>query len=355
MNIASLIPSAGEIPVHWGWLWFFLMLTFTLHLLFMNAMLGTGIIALVYSLTRDKKKHLIDKEISTKLPTSIAFTVNMGVPPLLFIQVLYGQFFYTSSILMAVYWLSIVMIVLIAYYSAYLYDFNFDISYPLRSFLILLSVVLLLAVGFLFTNNLTLMLSPEKWRQYFTNPGGTLLNLSDATLLPRYLHFVTASVANGGLFLAILYHVKDKRGDKEAIAKKGIAMKWVTGAMIINIFLGFWFFLALPGRVISVFMGGHAFAPFLLLLGLTGTGASIYFSAKRNVVACTGTMLLTLIVMVLMRDMIRTVFLEPYFTLSMLKVNPQYGPMVLFIISLVVGLSVIGYLLKLAAGAGKEN
>ncbi len=44
-----------------------------------------------------------------------------------------------------------------------------------------------------------------------------------------------------------------------------------------------------------------------------------------------------------------------YFNLSMLRVEPQYMPMVLFIVSLVVGIGVIGYMLNLAARAGKES
>jgi len=59
--------------------------------------------------------------------------------------------------------------------------------------------------------------------------------------------------------------------------------------------------------------------------------------------------------MVLMRDVLRTAYLKPYFNLSMLRVEPQYMPMVLFIVSLVVGIGVIGYMLNLAARAGKES
>jgi hypothetical protein len=355
MNVSSLIPAADTIPVHWGWLWFFLILTFTIHLLLMNAMLGTGIIAFFYTVRRKTPQPAIEKEISKKLPLTIAFTVNMGVPPLLFIQALYGHFFYTSSILMAVYWLSIVMVLMVAYYSAYLYQYKFDISYQLRFFLISLAVVLLLGVGFLFTNNITLMLSPERWSQYFINPRGTLLNLSEVTLVPRYLHFVFASIANGALFLAIFFHVKEKKGDTAAKGKKEIVMKWFTHGLAINIILGLWFLISLPGHVMSLFLGGQFYATLLLIIGFIGVCGALFFGIKRHIPACAGATFFTLIIMVLMRDVLRTAYLKPYFNLSMLRVEPQYMPMVLFIVSLVVGIGVIGYMLNLAARAGKES
>ena len=107
MNPAALIPTPDAIPVPWGWFYVLLMLTFLLHLLVMNAMLGGGIITLISMLKGGEQNTLLCKEFSYKWPYTIAFAVNLGVAPLLFVQVLYGQFIYSSSILMAVWWFSI--------------------------------------------------------------------------------------------------------------------------------------------------------------------------------------------------------------------------------------------------------
>lgn len=69
-------------------------------------------------------------------------------------QVLYGHFIYTSSILMAVYWLSIILRLIIAYYAAYIYDFKFNQMGRSRTIFISISVILLLWIGFVFTNNI---------------------------------------------------------------------------------------------------------------------------------------------------------------------------------------------------------
>ncbi len=348
MDLNALIPAPDSIPVHWGWLHFFFLLTFVLHLLFMNAMLGTGIIALVKSLKGTRQDLPIAKEISLKLPYTIAFTINMGVAPLLFIQVLYGNFIYTSSVLMGWYWLSIIGILIIAYYSAYLFDFKFDTLGSARSIFIAVCVILMLLTAFLFTSNITLMLTPEKWPRYFSNAGGTILNLSEPTLIPRFLHFVCASIAVGGLFLAIIGKIKTKKGNGNVEEMISSGMKWFSYATLVQIIIGCWFAVLLPKDIILLFLGGSGSATLLLLCGLTGAGSAIFFGFNKRIWLSAGATVFTVVVMVLIRDMVRTAYLKPYFALSDLKVEPQYSPMILFIVTLIIGIGLIGYMLKLA-------
>ena len=47
MNPAALIPTPDVLPVPWGWFQVLLLLTLFLHILLMNVMLGTAVIALV--------------------------------------------------------------------------------------------------------------------------------------------------------------------------------------------------------------------------------------------------------------------------------------------------------------------
>ena len=352
MDPSLLIPTPDSIPVHWGWLHFFFILTFVLHLLFMNAMLGTGIIALIKSLKGTRQDLSIAKEISLKLPYTIAFTINVGVAPLLFIQVLYGNFIYTSSVLMGWYWLSIIGILIIAYYSAYLFDFKFDTLGSARSIFIAVCVILMLLTAFLFTSNITLMLTPEKWIRYFSNAGGTILNLSEPTLIPRYLHFVCASIAIGGLFLAIIGKIKAKikagKGNNHFEEMISSGMKWFSYATLVQVIIGFWFAISLPNDIILLFLGGSSFATLLFFSGLTGAGTALFFGFNKRVWPSAGALVFTVVVMVLMRDMVRTAYLKPYFALSDLKVEPQYSPMIIFLVTLIAGIGLIGYMLKLA-------
>jgi len=50
-----------------------------------------------------------------KIPSTFALGVTFGIAPLLFVQVLYGNLIYSSSILMGVFWLLIIPFIIIAY------------------------------------------------------------------------------------------------------------------------------------------------------------------------------------------------------------------------------------------------
>ena len=350
MDPSGLIPSAEAIPTHWGWFYFFLILTFTLHLLLMNVMLGSGVIALVRHFKNGNTSCAVCKDISLKLPYKIAFTINFGVAPLLFLQVLYGRFVYTSSVMMGVYWLGVVGILIIMYYSAYIYDFKYDQWPGLRIYFLITMVVLALVIAFVFSNNMTLMLNPEKWTGYFENRSGTMLNLSDPTLMPRYLHFVVASIAVGGLFMAITWKLRQDPLAKEYSSQ---GMTWFFYATIVQVGIGLWFLMSLPGDIMLFFMGDSALYTSVFLLGLAGVVLILVFSFKKMVWPTTAGLVLTVVFMVLMRDLVRTAYLADYYHPSERTVVPEYAPLFIFIAVLVVGLGAVFYMLKLAFEAGK--
>lgn len=347
MNPSALIPTPDVIPVSWGWFYILLMLTFLLHILVMNVMLGGGIIALISSLSSRQQTNLIAKEFSYKWPYTIAFAVNMGVAPLLFVQVLYGHFIYSSSILMATWWLSIIVLLILAYYSAYLYDFKYDQLGALKIIAAAFPVAVMLFIAFLFTNNMTLMLQPEKWTAYMSNRNGTLLNLSDPTLWPRYLHFVFGSIGIAGIFLALVGRLGfcKSKVDPKILVDKG--MKYFTHTTLVQIIIGLWFLMTLPEPVIRLFMGGSTGATILFAAGFILTVAALIFSLMKDLIKTTAAALLLLITMIFMRDVARTGYLSQHFSMGDLVVKPEYSPMIFFLAVFVAGLCMIGYMLKL--------
>ena len=348
MDPTNLIPQALPIPVEWGWFYLFQMLTFILHILLMNVMLGASIIALVHHLRGKAETEPLTKSISVKLPFSIAFAVNFGVAPLLFIQVLYGQFIYTSSVLMAVYWLSVVGLVIIAYASAYIYDFSYVSLGGLRTVFIGLTTVCLLATAFIYTNNMTLMLNPASWDAYFDNPWGTLLNISDPTVLPRYLHFVASAVAVAGLALALFYRFKVK-SDPGAQVWVRHGMNWYAYTTMVQMALGLWFLAALPEHVMDLLLGGSLPYTLVFATGATIGIFSISNALSYNVDTTAILSLTTIILMLFLRDLVRDAYLAPYFQVSDRVVTGEYLPLVLFILTLAAGLCAIAWMLRTAA------
>jgi len=356
MQPGALIPVPDPIPVHWAVPEALMLATFVVHILLMNAFFGTAMLSLAQTLWgRDDSPGL--HAIARLMPTSTALTVNAGVAPLLFMQVLYGHFFYLSDIMMAFWWFSVIGLVILAYYGGYLWDFRFHrLGRGGRTLVLSFLVAVLFLISFIFTNNFTLMLTPQRWGMYFANPGGTLLNLGEPTLFPRWLHFVTAALALGGLTQAVLWTIKAKRGADAAYAEGRIrqGMKVFAGFTLLQTLVGTWFFVTLPNEVAARFLGGHGLSTAVFLLALASVALSLYSGFKGHVCRAVLSALLTVVLMAGVRELVRIGYLAPYFFPADLPMRPQYGPLFLFLAVLAVGVAVLVWVLRQAAKAAAE-
>lgn len=346
MNPASLIPVADNLTAHWGWFQFLLMLTFPLHLLAMNAMLGSALIAFVAHLLPGQPYRDLSHELAKALPFLVAFTVNLGVAPLLFVNVLYGHLLYSSTVLMGLFWLAVIPILIVAYYLAYIYDFSFIRLGNLGMFIILAVLSLLMLVGFIFSNNMTMMIAPTSWSRWFTTPGGSLLNLSDPTLMARYLHMMTGAMAVGGLFVALYARVVIKQQPDVSELGIRIGMQCFSWLTLLQVVVGTWFLLTLSPEVMQRFMGGDTVSTALLALGIVLALATLVAGFRRNVLLTLWLTLPLLYVMSFMRDSVRSGYLAPYFDPARVPVTIQWSPLILFFVSLVAGLAVIVWMLS---------
>lgn len=349
MSPVELVPAAEPILVPWGWFHGFLMLVFVIHLLLMNIMVGGGIMALVTGLKRAAQGEGLSfqHDLSVKLPVVIALAVNFGVGALLFMQVLYGHFFYISSQLMAVYWLSVIGLLILGYYCAYIYQYKFDTLGELRNGIIGVTVVCFLVIAFFFTNNMTLMLNPTTWPRYFVEPGGTLLNLSDPTVIPRYLHFLTASMAVAGLFTAVIWTLKEKKGAPQAKTHIGRGMRWFTIATLFQVLIGFWFQMSLPDRIMLLFLGENTLHTAVFIVGLGLVVQALYYGFKNRVWPAAFSLVLLVLVMAVMRDLVRRAYLAPYFKVSDLEVLGQFTPLPAFLIILILVAAVLVHAVRI--------
>lgn len=338
MDPKLLVPAPDTIPVPWGWFDLLLHVTFVAHLLLMNTVVGGAAIALVSHLKG--RGPALAKDLSTKLPTCLALTINLGVAPLLFLQVLYGNFIYTSSVLMAAWWLSVIAIVMAAYYGLYIYDFSFDSRPGARTLLIAAPLALLLFNGFLFSNNMTLMLDPARWTAWFDNRGGSLLNLGDPSLLPRWLHFMTAALAVGGLAVALLGHLRRNR------EYTGTGLTWFIRATVAQLLFGTWFLVSLPQAAMLRFLGGDVSSSLLLAGGLALAVAALFAAWRGNVPGTLLWTVLTVAAMVLVRDRLRTFLLAPYHDIRTMASTGEYSPMILFLAVFVLAIPVVGWLIR---------
>ena len=356
MDLTSLIPSADTIPAP-AWLFLVLdILLFTIHILLINVILGGSLIISVSRLksrddTLDSRLH---GSIASKIPTTFALSVNMGVAPLLFLQVIYGNLFYASSVLLAVYWILIIPLIILAYYGAYIHIRKYTSAAFLSKVAIWVTAIILLYIGFVFVNNMTLMIQPDQWGSYFENRNGTILNWGDVTLIPRYLHFVAASVAVAGLFMAMIWSSRQKKGIEGADTKVKSSLLIFGYATIVQVVIGLWFLLAIPREFMLNFMGGDILSTILFMLGFLSAIGAIATAFANKFRPTLSMMLVTILSMVLIRHQFRAMYLDGKFSLGSLELVPQYSVMILFFVVLAVGLYAVWYMLK-AAFANKER
>jgi len=344
MDPAALLPSPDTIPVPWGWFQALLLLTFLVHILLMNAMFGSAFIALINHFRHGASTTPCSESVSQTLPFILAFTVNFGVAPLLFVQVLYGHFLYTSSILMAVYWLSVIGLLIGAYLLAYLYKYRYARLGLLRVVVLFLIVASFTCIAFIFVNNIGLMQAPDSWGRYFAQPRGLLLNLQDPMQLPRYLHFLFASVAIGGLAIAGYFHRQQKHGDWGGMDWIRIGCRWFAFATMANILIGFWFLWSLPQGMLTLTTPEGQ-----VLAGTIGAGLLLAWPALRaglagRVVPAIWWTLGTVVFMVLARDQLRRSLLAPWFSPGDLEVVPSFTPLILFLVLVVLGMGLIAWM-----------
>jgi len=320
-------------------------LLLTLHLLAMNFVIG-GSLLLLWARLRKKPGH--DGAayfLGSGLPLGVSYIITLGIPPLLFVQVLYGQLFYSSSILLGSFWIQVIPLVILAYTGYYYHKFNRVIHPRFQSLIIAVSVIFLLYVGYIYVSNLTLSMSPEKWLgMYAQSPAGGVLHHGEPSLHSRLLLFLSGAFAVAGLALIwrgaflIKWNFTDEGTRCQRFGFKAFLISpavWVIAA------LGVYFTRRADIQAMFDYSGS---AIILLIIGIVSSliaGVFAYLSiGKKNLfylilssLGIFGSMAST----VIFRDLVRMVHLEPYFKLSSVPVNAQWGMFWLFVLTLVLG------------------
>jgi hypothetical protein len=157
----------------------------------------------------------------------------------LFIQLAYYRFFYPATILMAGYWLGIIVLLIPAYYGVYAYAWGLrsragsasrfragSVTMPAwRIAAGWCAAIFFVAIGFTFANGLSLMDHVGRWPELWRNHSeagaalGTALNVGDATLWPRWL--LMFGLALGTTAVWVVFDAEWLGGRATAGAEKG--------------------------------------------------------------------------------------------------------------------------------------
>ena len=181
-------------------------LTFALHIAAVQVMLGAATLTLrgAFSPSLHWRRLAQAMLVTAKIAVSVAIVI--GVAPLLFVQVVYDPFWYTSNVLSAWWVIGFIVLLILGYIAMYAFYWkNHDIVADggRGGIWMVLSIALLLAVGFIVHSLTNQMLFPEHWMAWYApkdvvNPDGHSLHYWH---LPRFLFFIALSAPVTGAWL----------------------------------------------------------------------------------------------------------------------------------------------------------
>jgi hypothetical protein len=356
----DLIPAldAAGLP---GPPWLFhllLVFTFFLHVLFVNLTLGGTLLAAIAHFTsgggRDNPRTALAGRLMAVNNYGISLTITTGVAPLLFIQVLYQQYFYTATILIGWLWFGLLVALIVGYYSAYLYKFRGAPTHGQGGGVwLVVSAVMFFLIAMLHVAVHLIHAQPETWAAVAASAATVL---ADPTYVPRLLHFVLAGIGFAGLVTA-WWAGRQARAGAEAELNTAIASyawSWVLWTTVLQIVDGVVLLLLLPRHVLVGFMQGGAatMIPFAAAI-LIAIGLLVMIAKVSDPVSSAGTVSGTLAAMVLAialmsvtRHQIRVLYLEPAARLHEYAVVPQWANFTLWVVLLLIGLATVAYMVK---------
>lgn len=237
MQFPAIDPIPIPAPI---WLMKLLSLvTMALHFSAVMILVGSLVLVTYYNLRgmlkKDNSMLSASFVLARRMPGTMTWVINLGVPPLLFAQVLYGRAIYTSSVLIGVMWFSVILLVMLDYWL--LYRVNHAIETNKAAWWISgLALLVTLGVGQIYAMNMTLMLRPEVWQEMYRNSASGLQGVhGDPTMMPRWLFVMSGGLVFGGawaLLLSKMNHITDEV--KSILSKGGYAT--VLGILLQVIF-----------------------------------------------------------------------------------------------------------------------
>jgi hypothetical protein len=342
--------------------------TLSLHFVAVEMLLGGLLVAVLLSLF-GKSAHsgVTARALARRLTVVMTFVINLGVPPLLFAQVLYGRALYTSSVLIGVYWIALIPTLMLLYWL--LYKFSARLEAGKSAWWVGLFAWLLAGgVARMLSTNMTLMLRPEAWRQmYAASAMGAYLPTGDPTLEPRWLLMMAGGLLMGGLWLVYLAGRSTFTADEKKYVA-GLGGKLAAGFGLVYLAAGIWAASVQPDAV-KAGLAGQSLYPTYKFAGFAGYGwiALVIVAILVGAIAgfgkiSAGWLAWAAVLAAVLLEIMFTVYRDGVRDVTLLSkgydvwdrvVVTNWSVVALFLVLFVAGLGVVGWLVSVVARAQK--
>jgi len=354
----------GGLPAPVWFIELFKWLGFTLHIVPMNLWFAGTITMMWLSVRGGEHGRRCSARLGAQMPIVIALGINFGIVPLLFIQVAWGQVFYPATMLMAWFWLAIIALLIPAYYGIYVYALGQSPAGaampPWKRTAGWLAAVLFLLVGFIFANAMSLMENIKDWPRLWQDHSfhgamvGTALNTGDPRLWPRWLMMFGLALTTTAAWIVIdsawfavaetpAYHAWAKRFARKLYL---LGAAWFVG-------IGSWYCFSTWAEPVRQAMFR---SPLNIATYLTGAAPVIVLGLlwlQRGPSFSRGLAILVGLAQFVMlglnaacRQFVQLVEMTPYFDINQQPTAVQWSPLVVFLVSFILGLGLIFWMLR---------
>lgn len=204
MSFLNSMRDVAGVPFYPVVFQILMVLTFALHIIFVNLVIGGTALAIWGRLKGSDYSLRLSKAFARANTIFTSLAIVLGVAPLLFVQVIYDPFWYTAGNLSA--WWTLLFLVTIAAAFSFAYLFYLGKGKNGGSlFWAILSFISLIITAVIIHSLSVQIIHPEKWTQWITS--GSHVDLSGSKLhainLPRLLHFIIPSFAITGVYMML--------------------------------------------------------------------------------------------------------------------------------------------------------
>jgi hypothetical protein len=337
---------------------------FALHASFMGLWYAGIPLALVWGRSQDLHARQLSKRLMTQMPIIVAFGINLGIVPLLFLQVGFGPIFYTATILMAWHWFAVVVLLIFAYYAVYLYSWTrIPTDKPIsnkRLALGLFAAVAFIAIGFMFSNAFSLMSDAKRWPILWERTvvagavTGLTLNVDDPGFWPRWLFIFSLAIQTTAAWMVLEAGIfgRGLGGDYPQKVLRMAAPTYTVGTVALFVF-SIWHLRTLEKSWDSLIAWPSVVgtgAAFLLPVVLTFVLWSLRTASEPLKKANAALFAISHLIVLLCNSFLRITadlnhLSAPRYEFWNRPVSIQWSPIVLFAVTLIAGIAVVSWMI----------
>ncbi|MEJ5166133.1 MAG: hypothetical protein WHV67_03800 [Thermoanaerobaculia bacterium] len=327
-----------------------MVLTFSIHIIFVNLTWASSFLAFYFDLKKEEKYKKLSFTLKRALPSLFSVAILMGIAPLLFIQTIYDYLWYSSNIFSGIYLILFLFALMIAFSFLYLYYLKENSPKWLGA----VSFILISFAGIVIHVLNIQMLYMSKWGQFWHPSSFGKLNIFE---IYRFLHFFFASFAIAGFFmLTNAWYLKKRNTDEEIVKfRSELGLKIFFIFTILQAISGIWWLVLVPGKF-KFYFNHLTITSIVLFLVLLHFMLKALKNPLKYFYHISITLFVLIITMAANRESLRALFLkESGFSLKDYPLNIHFPSFLLFLITFLLAILATIFMLSVIFKLGLKK